>query len=204
MMQIAARRANLWFHPMIERAEENGSMVFQDGTRMKADAIVHCTGYPFLSDKDPVISVDDNRVGPLYKHVFPPHLAPHISFIGLAFKDILFSVFQLQSNWVAGVLSGRIELPSQEDIMQDVAVFYSKLEARGCPKRYTHDLRGGSTFEYEDWLAEKCGHEGVGGWRKAMYVAATKNVVDRPESYRDEWDDGHLLPQAHQDFTKYH
>lgn len=53
---------------------------------------------------------------------------------------MLFPVFQLQSNWVAGVLSGRIELPSQEEMMKDVAAFYSDLEARGCPKRYTHDL----------------------------------------------------------------
>lgn len=159
--------------------------------------------YPFLTDNDCVISVDDNRVGPLYKHVFPPLLAPHISFIGLPFKGILFPMFQLQSNWVAGVLSGRIKLPSQEEMMHDVAIAYSELEARGCPKRYTHDLGGGTTYEYDDWLAEQCGQEGIGGWRKAMYIAARKNVVNRPGSYRDEWDDSHLLPQAHQEFTKY-
>ncbi|KAF7051431.1 hypothetical protein CFC21_109263 [Triticum aestivum] len=202
-----ARCDNLSFHPVIERAEEDGGVVFQDGTRVKADVIIHCTGYkynyPFLSDDNSVISVDDNRVGQLYKHVFPPHLAPHISFIGLPFKGILFSVFQLQSNWVAGVLSGRIELPSQEEMMRDVVVFYSELEARGCPKRYTHDLGGGTTYEYDDWLAEQCGQEGIGGWRKAMYIAARKNVVNRPGNYRDEWDDSHLLPQAHQEFTKY-
>lgn len=83
---------------MIKRAEEDGGVVFQDGTRVKADVIIHCTGrykynYPFLSDEDSVISVDDNPVGPLYKHVFPQHLAPRISFIGLPFKGILFSVF---------------------------------------------------------------------------------------------------------------
>uniref|UniRef100_A0ACD5WQX2 Uncharacterized protein n=1 Tax=Avena sativa TaxID=4498 RepID=A0ACD5WQX2_AVESA len=80
---------NLWLHPMIERAEENGSVVFQDGSRVKADAILHCTGYkyhfPFLGEEFG-ISVDDNRVGPLYKHVFPPRLAPSISFIGLSLK----------------------------------------------------------------------------------------------------------------------
>ncbi|KAE8780134.1 Flavin-containing monooxygenase FMO GS-OX5 [Hordeum vulgare] len=202
-----ARCHNLWFHPVIQGAEEDGGVVFQDGTRVKADVIIHCTGYkynyPFLTDNDCVISVDDNRVGPLYKHVFPPLLAPHISFIGLPFKGILFPMFQLQSNWVAGVLSGRIKLPSQEEMMHDVAIAYSELEARGCPKRYTHDLGGGTTYEYDDWLAEQCGQEGIGGWRKAMYIAARKNVVNRPGSYRDEWDDSHLLPQAHQEFTKY-
>lgn len=30
--------------------------------------------------------MDDNCVGPLYKHVFPPQLAPSLSFIGLPWK----------------------------------------------------------------------------------------------------------------------
>ncbi|KQJ93635.1 flavin-containing monooxygenase FMO GS-OX5 isoform X2 [Brachypodium distachyon] len=83
---------NLWlhFHSMVDRAEEDGTVVFQDGSRVKADVIMHCTGYKysftFLSE-DSTISVDDNRVGPLYKHVFPPQLAPRLSFIGLPHKE---------------------------------------------------------------------------------------------------------------------
>lgn len=38
--------------------------------------------FPFLKTNS-VVTVDDNRVGPLYKHVFPPALAPRISFIGI-------------------------------------------------------------------------------------------------------------------------
>ncbi|CAM0871205.1 unnamed protein product [Alopecurus aequalis] len=199
-------RANLWLHPMIEHAEEDGSVVFQDGCRVKADVILHCTGYkynfPFLGD-DAGISFDDNRVGPLYQHVFPPHFAPHISFIGLHVKNLLFLLFQLQSNWVAGVLSGRIELPPQEEMMKHVADFYLEMEAGGCPKRNTHSL-GACTYEYEDWVADQCGQERIEEWRKEMFGAGLKNFfVYRPESYQDEWDDGHLLPQAHRDFAKY-
>uniref|UniRef100_A0ACD5WGC5 Uncharacterized protein n=1 Tax=Avena sativa TaxID=4498 RepID=A0ACD5WGC5_AVESA len=196
---------NLWLYPMIERVEEDGSVLFQDGSRVKADTILHCTGYnyhfPYLGEYLGIF-VDDNRVGPLYKHVFPPHLAPHISFIGLSLKALVFPLLQLQSNWVAGVLSGRIELPSQEDMMEDVKTFYSELEARGFPKRHTHDL-GACTYEYEDWVAKQCGHDGIEGWRKEMFIAALKNFVHHPESYRDEWEDGHLLTQANRDFTKY-
>ncbi|VAI11288.1 unnamed protein product [Triticum turgidum subsp. durum] len=211
----ATSHANLWLHsctvPAIEHAEEDGSLVFQDGSRIKADVILHCTGYkysfPFLGGDDDelasAISVDDNRVGLLYKHVFPPILAPHISFIGLPFRTIPFLVFQLQSKWVAGVLSGRLELPSQEAMMRDVDAFYSDMEARGCPKRRTHDLGQGYPFEYEDWVAERCGLGRMEGWRKDMFVATCKNLADRPDSYRDEWDDDHLLPQAHQDFAKH-
>lgn len=40
--------------------------------------------FPFL-DLDG-LTVDDNRVGPLYKHVFPPMYAPNLSFVGLPVK----------------------------------------------------------------------------------------------------------------------
>jgi len=32
------------------------------------------------------VSVNDNCVGPLYEHVFPPVLAPSLSFVGLPWK----------------------------------------------------------------------------------------------------------------------
>jgi len=41
--------------------------------------------FPFLQTNGNV-TVDDNRVGPLYKHVFPPLWAPCLSFIGLPWK----------------------------------------------------------------------------------------------------------------------
>lgn len=62
--------------------------MFRNGRVVYADVIVHCTGYkyhfPFL-ETNGYVTVEDNRVGPLYKHVFPPALAPGISFIGLPF-----------------------------------------------------------------------------------------------------------------------
>jgi hypothetical protein len=53
---------------------------------------------------------------------------------------IPFPLFELQSKWVAGVLSGRVKLPSKGEMMEDVKAFYSNLEARGWPKRYTHNF----------------------------------------------------------------
>ena len=49
-------------------------------------------------------------------------------------------MLELQSQWIAGVLSGRIGLPSQEEMMKDVEAFYLSLEASGTPKRYTHKI----------------------------------------------------------------
>lgn len=41
--------------------------------------------FPFLTN-NAAVSVDDNCVDPLYKHVFPPQVAPRLSFIGLPLK----------------------------------------------------------------------------------------------------------------------
>jgi hypothetical protein len=60
--------------------------------------------------------------------------------IKISSQALLFPLFQLQSNWVAGVLSGRIKLPSQDEMMEHVATFYREMEADVFPKRNTHNL----------------------------------------------------------------
>ncbi|KAI3409657.1 Flavin-containing monooxygenase, partial [Psidium guajava] len=195
---------NLWLHPMIEKAHEDGKVTFLDGSSVGADVILHCTGYkyhfPFL-ETNGIVSVDDNRVGPLYKHVFPPVLAPWLSFVGLPWKVIPFPQFEYQSKWIAGALSGRIDLPSEEEMMEDVKDFYSKLEAAGTPKRYTHNLAN-SQFEYNDWLAGQTGSQPSEEWRKKMYSDSSRKRRTGPETYRDEGEDETLVSQAHEDFAK--
>ncbi|XP_021721719.1 flavin-containing monooxygenase FMO GS-OX-like 4 [Chenopodium quinoa] len=201
---------NLWFHPMIEKAHEDGRVSFQDGSVVLADVILHCTGYkqhfPFLHTNGSV-NVDDNRVEPLYKHVFPPALAPGISFIGLPLLVLPFFLFELQSKWVAGVLSGRISLPSKEKMMEDVEALYSELEAKGVPKRHTHRIHDAKRlfgpFEYEDWLAAECGCPPAEEWRKGMFYGTFVRLIKQTETYRDEWDDEDLVLQAYEDFMQY-
>ncbi|KAL2943589.1 Flavin-containing monooxygenase FMO GS-OX-like 2 [Bienertia sinuspersici] len=117
-----------------------------------ADVIIHCTGYkycfPFLHTGG-VVTNDDNRVGPLYKHVFPPTLAPSLSFVGIPnmvlFAPSLsyvnnFPLYEFQSKWIAGVLSKRLSLPSKDMMMQDIKGFYIELEAKGAKKSDTHKI----------------------------------------------------------------
>uniref|UniRef100_A0A2C9WAI9 Flavin-containing monooxygenase n=1 Tax=Manihot esculenta TaxID=3983 RepID=A0A2C9WAI9_MANES len=196
---------NMWLHSMIESVRDDGSVVFRNGRVVLADIILHCTGYkynfPFL-ESNGIVTVDDNRVGPLYKHVFPPVLAPFISFVGLPWKVVPFRMFELQSKWIASVLSGRVALPSQEEMMEDIEAFYLSLEASNIPKRYTHNLAD-SQFEYNNWLAAQCGCEGFEEWRKQMYYVSCNSRLLRPDAYRDDWDEGHLIMEANNDFAKY-
>ncbi|XP_062026007.1 flavin-containing monooxygenase FMO GS-OX-like 2 [Rosa rugosa] len=116
---------NMWVRSKIKSVHEDGSVVFINGSVVVADTILHCTGYkyhlPFLETNGIVtVDGDDNRVGPLFKHVFPPALAPSLSFVGVPWKTVPFPNFELQSKWIAGVLSNRIALPSKEEMMKDV------------------------------------------------------------------------------------
>ncbi|CAL0326244.1 unnamed protein product [Lupinus luteus] len=84
-----ANHGNIWLHTMVKFVSEDSMVVFEDGSSVYADVIFYCTGYryhyPFL-ETNGIVSVEDNRVGPLYKHVFPPALAPRLSFIGIPEK----------------------------------------------------------------------------------------------------------------------
>ncbi|CAA7034215.1 unnamed protein product [Microthlaspi erraticum] len=174
---------NIWMHSMIERVHEDGSVVFQNGETVLGDVIMHCTGYkyhfPFL-DTNGEVTVDDNCVGPLYKHIFPPALAPWLSFAGIPYKVLPFPMFELQSKWIAGVLSGRIKLPSKEDMMVETKTMKDTFEALGIPKRFTHCL-GIDQFEYYDWLGSQIGCLGTEEWRKEMSLPIFMRKMKHPK-----------------------
>ncbi|KAH7862601.1 hypothetical protein Vadar_007012 [Vaccinium darrowii] len=179
---------NMWLHSMIESAHGDGIVVFRDGSAVCADVILHCTGYkytfPFL-DTNGAVTVDDNP--------------PSLSFVGLPWKVVPFPLCELQSKWIADVSSGRVSLPSSNEMMADVEAFYRNFNTSGIPKHYTHNL-GDSLFEYNDWLASECECPPSDEWGKEMYSAASKNRKVRPETYRDKWDDEDLAAQAREDF----
>uniref|UniRef100_A0ACD6AMX3 Uncharacterized protein n=1 Tax=Avena sativa TaxID=4498 RepID=A0ACD6AMX3_AVESA len=108
---LAKHSANLHLQLEVERLCEDGVVVFGGGggSGVVADTVVYCTGYtysfPFL-DTGGAVTVDDNRVGPLFEHVFPPSLAPSLSFVGIPKKVFAPRFFQAQARWVAQVLSG--------------------------------------------------------------------------------------------------
>ncbi|CAL4915497.1 unnamed protein product [Urochloa decumbens] len=162
---------NVWMHPEIECIHDDGRRVrFAEGSEVAADTILYCTGYryhfPFL-DLDG-LTVDDNRVGPLYKHVFPPKYAPNLSFVGLPSKTIMFQTLELESKWVAAALSGRATLPSEEAMTAAVKEDYRRMDEAGRPKRHTHALWP-EWVEYMDWLADQVGEPHLEARRREVY-----------------------------------
>ncbi|DBA84429.1 TPA: hypothetical protein ACH3X1_006062 [Trebouxia sp. C0004] len=181
---------------MLTELSSAGIASFQDGTQIaNIDAVVYCTGYqyayPFLEGTGLVTS-HDMRVDPLWQHIFPPNVAPTLSFVGLIWKSLRNPQFELQSKLVARVLSGRAQLPSRPQMVQDVADFYQKLIDCGVPVRYTHnqaDIMPVNQWAYNAKLAEICGPDvpKQPDWLQALYAATSVHILGRPDSFRDEW-----------------
>ncbi|KAK4353987.1 hypothetical protein RND71_026181 [Anisodus tanguticus] len=184
--------ANLWNHSKIDYVDESGEVTFMDGSSIHADIILHCTGYkydfPFLETNGIVNADEDRTVRPLYKHVFPPKLSPWLSFVGIPYQVIVFLMLELQAKWIAKVLSGKVHLPSEEEMLADVEDHNRQLEEAGIPKRHTHRLRP-HEMEYMDWVAAQMGMPPVDGGVKEMYWSIYKCAREVGyDCYRDLWD----------------
>ncbi|TVU13132.1 hypothetical protein EJB05_40664, partial [Eragrostis curvula] len=194
VLKAVSRHQNLYLHPKIERLCEDGTVVFTDGSCVVADAVVYCTGYhysfPFL-DTGGLVTVDDNRVGPLFEHTFPPALAPSLSFVGVPKGVNVPRFYEMQARWVAQVLSGKRTLPPVEEMLRSVAESDRAREMAGVPKRFAHHV---VDSEYCDEFGEKyCGFPRLPEWKKELLLASVGNMRDNVESFRDEFDDSDLV-----------
>lgn len=191
---------NVWIHEEVDCIQDDGKVRFAEGSVVTADIILYCTGYryhfPFLDLEE--LTVEDNRVGPLYKHIFPPKYAPNLSFVGLPVKTIVFPSLEQESKWVAAVLSGRATLPGEEDMMASVREHYQLMEEAGRPKHHTHTLAP-HWAEHMSWLAEQVGEPPVEPWKCEMYDKVIASMLTLDEAYRDRWEqeDGDRGTSAH-------
>ncbi|KAI3787384.1 hypothetical protein L1987_41821 [Smallanthus sonchifolius] len=149
---------NVWQHSKINCINKDGMVIFQDGFSVEADIICHCTGYklhfPFLKTNG-IVSIQDKRIGPLYKHVFPPQLAPKLSFIGIPEESFTFAIIECQSRWIAQVLSQKVLLPSENEMLFDVEQYYQEMNEKGVPEHRTHYI--GFQTSYIDWMFDQTG-----------------------------------------------
>uniref|UniRef100_J3MI42 Flavin-containing monooxygenase n=1 Tax=Oryza brachyantha TaxID=4533 RepID=J3MI42_ORYBR len=186
---------NLHLRLQVEHLCEDGRVVFDDGSCVVADTIVYCPGYnysfPFL-ETDGKVTVDDNRFGPLCEHVFPPALAPSLSFVGIPAKVVLPRFVEAQARWVAQVLSGRRTLPAPEEMLRAVEEYNGGREAAGLPKWRTHDLL--LDLELCDEYGERtCGFPRMEQWKKELLWSSVSNMRDDIESFRDGYHDSDLV-----------
>lgn len=133
--------------PNIARLEGD-RVVFVDGTSVRADVVVYCTGYritfPFF-DED-LISAPDNRIE-LFRHVFHPDL-DDVFFVGLLQPlGAIMPLAEEQGRWIADHLTGQYALPPRPEMRADI-----ERELRAMRKRYVTSKRHTIQVDFEDYL----------------------------------------------------
>ncbi|XP_066396647.1 flavin-containing monooxygenase FMO GS-OX-like 8 [Miscanthus floridulus] len=190
--KAVSRHHNLHLHLQVECLCDDGQVMFADGSCVVADSIIYCTGYelsfPFL-DTGGLVTVDDDRVGPLFEHTFPPALAPSLSFVGLPRLVLVPLFYEVQARWVAQVLSGRRQLPSSEEMMRSAEEYHHAREKASVPRRLSHAIF--FDFEYCDEFGEKhCGFPRMPEWKRDLLWSAVARMRDDDmETYRDSYHD---------------
>jgi cation diffusion facilitator CzcD-associated flavoprotein CzcO len=133
--------------PNIARLE--GDRVrFVDGSIEPMDVIVYCTGYritfPFFDDH--IFTVKDNHI-PLYRRVIPPD-HPGLYFIGLIQPlGAIMPLAELQSEWVADILQGKVRLPSSEQMWEVI-----HREDERMARRYVRSTRHTIQVDYYPYM----------------------------------------------------
>lgn len=82
---------------------------------------------------------DDNHVEPIYKHLV--HIDyPNLFVMGLPGLVIPFPTFHLQAQYILGILEGRVQLPSSEQMREEYEAEKTSLLNQGIPVRITVSL----------------------------------------------------------------
>ena len=141
---------------------ETSGVLFEDGSaRRDVDVVLYATGYrvtfPFFASLDGEEEQEeqasasdsesrlaprsvDNRVAPLFEHVFPPASGPSLSFIGLPWKVVPFPQFEAQARWVARALSGAAALPGRAEMASRAAAAEAADRGAGVADRHAHRM----------------------------------------------------------------
>lgn len=110
---------------------DGDEVVFTDGTRVAADAVVYCTGFhmtfPFLPAGCPVAA--DGSVE-LYRRVVPAD-RPGLYFVGLVRPvGAITRLVEAQAQWVARIIDGETELPATAEMREEIGTYLAAIVER--------------------------------------------------------------------------
>lgn len=140
--------AIVW-RPNIARLDGD-AIVFEDGTRERADVLVCCTGYdlsfPFFEPS--FLSAPNNDLPLFLRTLHPDHRT--LFFVGLVQPlGAIMPIADAQSRWIADALTGRYARP-------DAAELCARMEAerRAMFARYVASPRHTIQVDFDDYLVE--------------------------------------------------
>ena len=165
---------------------KDGSVQLDDGEILDVDSVIVCTGYkydfPFLSAECGV-TVNENRVQPLYKHIFNINY-PSMAFIGLNLLVLALFNFDTQMKLVSAVFTGSAQLPEKEKMLKDEEKeFQEKLES-GMRTRDAH-LLAEKQWAYCKALAKMGGFQEYEPIIEKIFNQACQNRKKKVMNYKD-------------------
>lgn len=137
------------------------SVVFPDGSSERVDAIIFCTGYrysfPFLNDG--LITIKDERIEPIYKHMV--HIEhQNLIFFGIPRQLPYFPHFHEMAKFAIKLLAGKITLPCKEEMRAESEAEYQARLKEGKPPIFAHYMGDGHRqTEFNAQIAKLGGFE---------------------------------------------
>ena len=140
------------------------SVVLTDGSEEAVDDVILCTGYlsyenlPFI-DSTCNMGIKNHYMYPVYRGMF--HIEhPTLIFVGIWDFFASLPLAECMAMYVARVMSGKVKLPSKEDMLNDVDQEYKKYLANSIFAAKDFFCLGPERqFEYVDFMCKTGGYE---------------------------------------------
>ncbi|XP_076876675.1 uncharacterized protein LOC143526008 [Brachyhypopomus gauderio] len=172
--------------PPVVKVQQDGSLLFQDGSVSHAEVLLFCTGYnfhfPFLCPKQLGLEIQHHLVAPLYKYLLPPAF-PSIFFVGICKAICPFLHFHYQVQFALAVLEGTVQLPSRE-MMEEAAEHERQVKMQmGVQEKNLLRMDSDQWGYYED-LATTTGISPPDPVIQSLYEEVGRQRLVHPQDYR--------------------
>lgn len=122
-IDLIRRKEILAHRSAIEGFNETG-LVLEEGGALPVDSVVFGTGWKpghgYLPE-DTRKALEEEADGfYLYRHILHPNV-PNLAFIGWSSSFMSVTTFALQARWLAEAVAGRVVLPSQGEMRQEIS-----------------------------------------------------------------------------------
>ncbi|KAK5649046.1 hypothetical protein RI129_003938 [Pyrocoelia pectoralis] len=168
-------RTNLTSKPEVTKLYYN-EVTFEDNTKEEIDAVLYCTGYtftyPFLSEACG-ISVEDNWVRPLYKHIVNIN-HPTMFFIGVPFLVPTIPVCDIQVRFALAELKKKF-LPKRVIMLKELEDYVEDRKLKNIPRRHYHKIGDANLQNYFLELSKVAGVRPVPAVISKLYARARMN-----------------------------
>ncbi|XP_019701036.1 flavin-containing monooxygenase FMO GS-OX3 isoform X2 [Harpegnathos saltator] len=118
---------------------------FLDDSFTKVDSFIYCTAKVDMR-------TDDNHVEPIYKYLVHMDYT-NLFLMGLPALVIPFPMFHLEAQYILGVLEGRIQLPSSQQMREKYESEKKSLIDQGIPIRHIYKLKDRQWAYYDEIAA---------------------------------------------------